>query len=396
MKAQAQPRLWTRDLVLLLGSTLLVWSSFYFLLPVLPLYVVQRLGGTPAQVGLLMAAVGVLSIVGRLFSGWACDRWGRRPVQLIFLLLFCAVVFSYNLATTFGVLLLVRFLHGWPFGGSTTAGQVVASDLVPAARRGEGIGYYALAQTAAMAIGPVLAFAILGGGDFGRLFVAAGLLAVGALVLAWLIRHPLVRDPAVQFSLATIFERRVLWISVVGLFIALGYSGVTSFISLHAQELGVANAGVFFTLYAVGMVTIRSLVGRVFDRRGPGLPMAAGLALLALCYITLALWRTEAGYLAGGLLFGLGYGASVPTMQAMVVNVVPPARRGSATATLFAIYDVGMSIGPYANGLLAEAGGYSTMYMVGAALLVVPALLFYGRVLREYRVAPPNARGSTE
>jgi MFS family permease len=387
MQSQAQRRLWTRDLVLLLGSTLLMWSSFYFLLPVLPLYVVQRLGGTPAKVGLLMAAVGVLSIVGRLVSGWAADRWGRRPVQLLFLALLCAIVFGYNVAATFGLLLLVRFLHGFPFGGSGTAGQVVASDLVPAERRGEGIGYYTLAQTLAMAVGPVLAFAILGRGDFGGLFVSAGLLGLGALVLAWCIRQPLVRDPTVKFSLAALFERRVLWMSIVGLFIALGYSGVTSFISLYAVELGVANPGVFYSLYAAGVLLIRWLMGRVFDRRGPGLVMGAGLVLLGLCYVTLALWRTEVGYLAGGLLFGLGYGASVPTVQAMAVSVVPPARRGAANATLFAIYEIGMSIGPYMNGLLAETGGgYHTMYLVGAALLVVPAVLFYGKVGREYRV----------
>jgi MFS family permease len=384
MQTQTHTRLWTRDFALLLGSTLLVWGSFYFLLPTLPLYVVQRLGGNPAQVGLLMAAVGVLSIVGRLFSGWAADRWGRRQVQLLFLALFCVIVFSYNLATTFGLLLLVRFLHGFPFGGGTTAGQVVVSDLVPAERRGEGIGYYTLAQTAAMAMGPVLAFAILGRGDFRRLFVTAGVLGVGALVLAWGIRHPLVRDPSVRFSLAGLFERRVLWMSIVGLFIALGYSGVTSFISLYAQELGVANPGIFYTLYAVGVVAIRSLMGRIFDRRGPGLVMAAGLALLGLSYVTLALWHTEPGYLVGGLLFGLGYGATVPTVQAMAISVVPAARRGAANATLFAIYDMGMSIGPYVNGLLAENGGYRTMYLAGAALLVVPAVLFYGRVMGEY------------
>jgi MFS family permease len=386
MQSPTHTRLWTRDFALLLGSTLLVWSSFYFLLPVLPLYVVQRLGGTPAQVGLLMAAVGVLSVVGRLFSGWAADRWGRRPVQLLFLALFAVIVFGYNLAATFGLLLLVRFLHGFPFGGGTTAGQVVASDLVPAERRGEGIGYYALSQTMAMAAGPALAFAILGRGEFGRLFVVAGLLGVGAFVLAWAIRHPLVRDPGVRFSLSGLFERRVLWMSVVGLFIALGYSGVTSFITLYAQELHVANPGVFYTLYAVGMVLVRAVVGRIVDRRGPGWVMAAGLALLALCYITLALSQTVLGYIAGGLLFGLGYGASIPTVQAMAVDVVPPARRGAANATLFAIFDTGMSIGPYLNGLLVESGGYRPMYLVGAALLAVPVLVFYRRVLGEYSV----------
>ena len=391
-QSATQPRLWTRDMILLLGSTFLMWSSFYFLLPVLPLYVVQRLGGTPAQVGLQMAVLGVLSVPARLFSGWACDRWGRRAVQLLFLAFFCVVMFSYNLATTFGILLLVRLVHGLPFGGGTTAGQVVASDLVPASRRGEGIGYYVLVGTLAMAMGPTLALTLLHRGDFGRVFVVAGLLALAALLLAWAIRHPPVRNPAARFSLAGLFEPRVLWVSMVGLFIALSYSAVVSFVSLYAQELGVANAGIFFTLYAVGMAIIRPAAGRIFDRRGPGLVMAGGLPLLALSYLALALWRTQAGYLAGGLFFGLGYGAVIPTLQAMAVNLVAPVRRGAANATLYAIFDGGMSIGPYLNGLLAEAGGYSTMYLAGAALLVVPAGLFFARVLPRYRVSGLGSR----
>jgi len=382
--SQSQPRLWARNSVLALGCTLLFWASFYLLMPVLPLYVVQRLGGSTAQVGLLTAAVNWLSVPARFVSGWACDRWGRRPVQLFFLALFCAVALGYNLATTFGLLLLLRLLHGLPFGGATTAGQVVVSDIVPAARRGEGIGYYTLAGTLTMAVAPTLAFAILNRGDYGQLFMLAALLAAGALLLAWLISHPQVRNPQARFSLAGLFEGRVLWVSIVGLFIALGYSAIISFVSLYAQEVGVANAGIFFSVYAVGVLLIRPLAGRLFDRRGPGPVMAGGLPLLAMSYLTLGLWRSEPGYLAGGLLFGLGYGAVIPVLQAMAVSVVPPERRGAANATLFAVFDLGMSVGPYVNALLAAAGGYSTMYLVAAALLVVPALLFYGPVLREY------------
>ncbi len=385
MQAPTHTRIWTRDFAMLVGSTFLLWSSFYFLTPVMPLYVVQGLGGTAAQVGLQFTAVNILSVVGRLVSGWACDRWGRRPVQILFLVLFCAAALSYNLATTFGALLLIRFLHGLPFGGSTTAGQVVASDLVPAARRGEGIGYYTLAGTVAMATGPALALAILGRGSFGRVFVVSGLLAGGALLLAWLIRQPPVSNPQARFTLGGLFERSVLGVSFVSLFIALGYSAVVGFISLYAVELGVANAGVFFTLYAVGVVVIRPLAGRLYDRRGPGWVMAGGLPLLGLSYLTLALWRAPAGYLAAGLLFGLGYGAVIPVLQAMTISLVPPARRGAANATLFAIFDVGMSASPYAYGLLVEAGGYPLAYLV-AAVLLVPAGVLFGKVLGEYNV----------
>ncbi|MBC7262121.1 MAG: MFS transporter [Chloroflexi bacterium] len=378
-------QLWSRDFILLLGSTLLIWGSFYFILPTLPLYVVQRLHGNPAQVGLLSGMLGITAVIARPLSGWAADRWGRRPVQLLFLLLFAVVVLTYNFATSMAMLVLIRLLHGIPFGAATTAGMTVAADLVPASRRGEGIGYYALAQTLSMAVGPVLAFAILGGGHFSRLFLTTSLIAFAALMLAWAIRHPPVRNAHASFSWQSIFEMRVGWLALTALFIALGYSGIVSFVTLYGEQLHVGNAGLFFTLYALGMMLARPGTGQAFDRRGPAPVVAGGLAILFLAYLLLALWRTAMGFLCAGLLYGVGYGAVVPSIQAMAVNMVPAVRRGAANATVFSIFDIGMSVGPYLLGLLAQAmGGYAEIYLVAAALLAVPTLLFFWRVMPGY------------
>jgi len=377
--------LWTRNYVLLLGSTLLVWSSYYFLMVIMPLFVTRELGGSKAQVGLLSSVLGVAAVAARLTGGWACDRWGRRPVQLLFLAWFALVAFGYNLVATLPMLFLLRFVHGFPFGGGTTSNMTVASDLVPPERRGEGIGYYATSQMAAYAVGPTLAFFILERSGFGGIFTAAGLLGMGALVLAWSIHHPRVCDPTVRFRPGAILEKRVLWMSVFALFIALGYSGLVTFVSLYAEQVGVRNAGWFFTLYALGVLLVRPLTGRMFDRRGPTVPVMAGLLGMVGALVTLALWRNPLGFHLAGVLYGLTYGACFPSIQAMAVGVVPPARRGAASATLFAVFDVGMTIGPYANGLLAEtSGGYPLVFLVGGAVLLIPALLFFTRVLPEY------------
>lgn len=386
METSSRDELWSRDFILLLGSTLLLWGSFYFILPTLPLYVVQQLHGNPAQVGLLSGVLGITAVIARPLSGWAADRWGRRPVQLLFLLLFAVVVLTYNFAASVALLVLIRLLHGIPFGAATTAGMTVAADLVPRSRRGEGIGYYTLAQTLSMALGPVLAFAILGGGQFPRLFLTASLIAFAALLLAWAIRHPLVRDAQASFTWQSMIEKRVGWLSLTALFIALGYSGIVSFVTLYGEELHVGNAGLFFTLYALGMMLVRPGAGQAFDRQGPSAVVAGGLALLFLAYLMLALWRTAAGFLCAGLLYGLGYGAVVPSIQAMAVNMVPAVRRGAANATVFSIFDIGMTVGPYVLGLLAQAmGGYAAVYLVAAILLAVPTLLFFWRVMPEYQ-----------
>ncbi|MGQ9494589.1 MAG: MFS transporter [Anaerolineae bacterium] len=387
MQPTSQDKLWTRNFILLLGSTLLLWSSFYFILPTLPLYVVERLRGSPAQVGLLSGVLGVTAVLARPFAGWAADRWGRRSVQIVFLLLFALVILSYNWATSVPLLVLIRLLHGIPFGAATTATMTVAADLVPVSRRGEGIGYYALAQTLSMAIGPVLAFSLLRGGQFARLFLVASIIAFAALALAWAIRHPLVRNPTASFSLESILERQVGWLALTALLIALGYSGIVSFVTLYAEELHVANAGWFFTLFALGMMLVRPGAGRIFDQRGPATVIGGGLLLLFLAYLCLALWRSATGFLCAGLVYGLGYGAVVPSIQAMAVNMVPAVRRGTAGATVFSVFDLGMTVGPYLLGLLAQAmGGYAAVYGLAAVLLLLPTLLFFWRVMPGYHM----------
>ncbi len=379
------PRLWTRDYALVLGSTLLVWASYYGLMVVMPLYATEVLGGNRAQVGLLSSILALSSVPARLAGGWACDRWGRRPVQLAFLALFVLAAFSYPLAATFPLLLLLRFLHGVPFGGGTTANMTVGSDLVPAERRGEGMGYYAASQVMAYAVGPPLAFFVLARSGFDGFFTVAGLLAAGSLLLGWLIHQPRVSDPTARFRLSAVLEKRVLWMSLMGLFIALGYSGLVTFATLYAGQVGVSNAGPFFTLYALSVLAVRPLVGKLFDRHGPSLPVLAGLAGMMAGFVLLTCWRSPLGFHLSAVLYGLSYGACFPSLQAMAVAVVEPERRGAAGATLFAIFDVGMTIGPYANGLLADTrGGYPLVFLTGAAVLVVAVLLYLTRVRAEY------------
>jgi MFS family permease len=385
MQTGPDKKLWSRDFVLFLGSTVLVWTSFYSLLATLPIYVVQHLAGSQTHAGLLSGLLTITAVLSRPLAGYAVDRWGRRWIQLASLLLFCAVAFSYNLAQSLFMLLAIRLLHGIPFGIATTASNTVAADLVPTARRGEGIGYFALAQTLATAVGPALALTVLGNGQFTRLFVVTGLIAVGGLVVASAIRYPAIRNPAMMFSLRSLIERRVGWLSLAALFVAVSYGSVVSFITLYAGELGIAHAGLFFSVYAAGLLLARLVTGQIFDQRGPRPVVAGSVGLLLVGYVVLALWQTELGFLCAALLLGLG--AVSPTLQAMAANMVPAARRGAANATLFVCFDIGIGLGSYLLGALAqEAGSYATMYLVAGAILVIPALLFFLVVMPRYRV----------
>ncbi len=379
-------KLWSRDFVLFTCSTVVLWLSFYFLLPTLPIFVVQVLGGSQTDVGLLSAVVTLSALLTRPLAGFAVDRWGRRWIHLAFLALFCAVVFSYTCVRSLAVLFLVRMLQGIPFAVTTTASSTVAADLVPAARRGEGIGYFAMAQTLAMAFGPALALGVLGNGQFKELFLATGMIAVGALALALLVRYPAIRDPSARLALRSVLERRVGWVSLTALFCAAGYGAVVTFITLYATELGIQRAGLFFSVYAAGLVLTRAFSGRVLDRYGPRWVVGAGLGISVVGYVLLAMWRVEAGFLSSAFLLGLGMGVLTPSLQTMAVNLVPAERRGAANGTLYSAMDMGIGFGSYALGALGQASGsYGTMYFAAAGAVLVAALLFFGLAMPKYK-----------
>ncbi len=385
MQRTAEQQFWTRNFLILFSASFLSWGSLHFLLPTLPLYITQYLGASPAQVGLVSSVLTISAVVGRPLAGQALDRFGRRWVTIAFAALFALAAFSYSLAVTLPLLAAIRFVHGLPFGGATTSYDTVAADLIPPQRRGEGLGAYGMASTLAMAIAPALALGIVGQGQFTRLFVSAGLAALGALLLAVALRYPDVHNSGGILTGSSIFERRVAWLALAAALALPGFGGVVTFVTLYAAELGVARSGLFFTVYAAGVLLSRVVAGRVFDRHGPRPNAVASLACLAASYAVLGLWRTELGYFCAALMLGPGMGMLLPSLGAMAANLVPAERRGAANATVGVAIDVGIGGGANLMGYLAQAlGGYGPMYLTAALGMLLPALLFFVKVIPQY------------
>jgi len=374
-------KLWSRDFVVLWGSTLVWWLGFFLVLGVVPMFAVNRLQCSESQLGLISSAMTITAMLARPWAGYAVDRWGRRWVHIASFVVFAGALFAYGQVGSLAMLLLLRTLKGVPFAFSTTASLTVAADLVPAARRGEGLGHFGMAGQLAMAVAPAIGLWLLGDGRYTLVFGTAAGLVLCAACLASLLRHPLVRDPEARPSLGGILEKRVLGIALITLLIEAGFGSVVVFVTLYAAQLGVANAGLFFTLYSVGALTSRLVAGRTFDRQGPARVVGVGLGLLLASYAALAFWQTETGLLCAAFVMGLALGAVVLSLETMAVNAVPAVRRGAASATYNAGFDLGICIGTSVLGAVAHAAGsYATMYLVAGGIVVVAGGLFFGVV----------------
>lgn len=383
-----QQPLWTKDFLLIFTANLLVFISFYCLLPTLPLFVTDYLGSDVSAVGYIFGFFALAAVIARPLAGFAVDTTGRKIVLFISLFLLVAAIAIYNFATTVLLLFSIRMIHGLCWGFATTAAGTVATDIVPAARRGEGIGYYGLSNTFAMAAGPALGLVIVSHTSFTVLFTGSSLLAAAALVcvLAITYKETAAKETAaartqqlVEIRLATLFETRVLIYAVITFFIAILYSSIISFVTLLGKELGIANPGSYFLAYASTLILSRPYAGKALDSSGPKTIMAIGFAALALSFILLFFTSSYFGFVASGLCLGVGFGIVQPTTLALAINRVEPLRRGAANGTIFTAFDLGVGLGSILLGLLSEYAGLATMYLICALLVIIPLVLFYGQ-----------------
>ncbi len=405
---QTLEKIWNKNFTLHWLTNFLTTLGFYMLLPTLPVFAVKVLGASNSQVGYIIGFYSLTAVTIRPLAGYAFDNYGRKQVYIGALILFSIFVFSYNLATSLTFLLVLRFLHGFSWGVTTTGGGTIAADLLPSPRRGEGIGYFGLSMTIAMALGPMIGVwllgsplpflatstasgagnifsrVFLGSGNYGQLFLIAGLTAALAIVIAALVKYPLIPLSRKSLTLNAFVESRVLPICAVMLLSTLVYGGLVSFITLYSDELGIANGGLFFLIYAIAMSLTRPIAGKQFDRRGPKIANIIGYSFLIAGYLLLAGSREIYGFLGAGILLGIGNGYVWPTLQTMVINLVEPQRRGVANSTFFSGIDIGIGLGSIVMGWIANQASIGSTFLISAFILVLPAAYLLITVLKDY------------
>ncbi|MCL5057020.1 MAG: MFS transporter [Actinobacteria bacterium] len=378
------PKLWTRNFILICLANLLVLTSFYILFPTLPVFIVRVLKGDESDVGYIIGVLSLTAVLVRPLAGFLFDAVGRKKILVLAVIGFSLVMVSYNLVTSLALLFALRALHGFTWGFTNTGSGTVASDVVPPQRRGEGLGYYGMSNTLAMAAGPGLGMYIISLTGFTQLFNMSFALAIAGSVCILAISYPENRpQKKAVISLESFFEPKVLSLYWIIFFTAVVYGGIMSFVTLYGEHIGIKNAGTYFLAYAVTLLITRPLSGRYYDRKGPAGIMAAGFISIALSFVILFASKGLVMFLLSAATLGIGYGIVQPTTMAIIINRVAPFRRGAANSTYFSGIDLGMGLGSIMLGFLSKKVGLSYMYLSCSLIILIPMVLFY---LKEARV----------
>lgn len=360
-------KLFTRNFLLTTLSTFTLFTSFYFLLVTLPLYILI-IGGTKSEIGLIIGVFTISAVLLRPHLGREVDRRGRKNVLIAGLLVFLLSMLLYDYARSVTSLLVLRVLHGIGWGAATTAATTLIADIAPPRRRGEAMGFFGMAANVAMAIGPVLSIMLLDASSFTLLFAISAAVALASLLLVLPVSETIVVHPETP-----LFSREAFFPSSIMFIVTLTYGAIVSFLPLFAREQGIANPGVFFTVFAITLILVRVLAGKISDIRGRKFVIVPGMVL-----ITLGLWVLSNAdsllyFLAAALLYGLGFGSVHPALIALLVDRVGERGRGAAMGTFTAAFDLGIGAGSIVLGIVLQFSGFKEMYLLSALIVLAGA-----------------------
>ncbi|MBB3188420.1 MFS transporter [Microbacter margulisiae] len=379
--------LWNRDFILLTLSNFLLCITYYALISTLPIYLAVNLHADNSAIGIVLAVYTIASVLVRPFSGFALDKFGRKMIFLAALILYTAVFVGYIVAISIAFITLLRFMQGLGWGVATISGATMAVDIMPANKRGEGIGFYSLSTTLGMSVGPIIGLFIARQWDYMAMFW--GLLLISSLgaLSGYLVKIPRNATPAIanlNLNLHNLFEPKALSSSFNLLIVMMAYGGLLSFVALYGREVGVQNTSLFFLIFAIGIAISRITVGKVFDKHGPARILTLCLILDIFGFAMLALLKTPMGYFASAMIIGFGNGVVFPVFQTMVNNLAEPSHRGAANSTLYTALDLGMGSGMVAVGIISEHTSLSISFLICALLCIAGLVLFRRYVLGYY------------
>jgi MFS family permease len=380
--ANDYPALWSGQYTLTILGTLFIFIPYALFLPVLPVYILERLHGSLEAAGSVNAVFLIASVLFRAQTMWLEALFGRRRTLLASCFLFFVSNCLYLVATHTVTLIATRFFSGICFAIANTSIMSLGSRLAPRQRIGEGLAYLTTVVTAGTAIGPFAGLSLARAYGFAAVFVFSALMTFIGLVITFAIRIPddIANEPRIvcRFNFRENYEFKAVPVSTALLLMAVAYSGVISFVSVYAKQLHLLFAGSwFFVVLSVFSIVSRLATGRLYDRFGANAVMYPAIFLLSAGLLLLGMASSSAALLTAAALVGLAYGIAVPSVQTIAIQKSPSHRISAVTATVFTFLDMGMGAGAYIVGVGIHALGYAGLYLLLSPLVLSVSFLYY-------------------
>ncbi len=369
--------------------------GLFLVLPVFALEARKYPGGDdPAMIGLAMGIYGLTQGILQIPFGIASDKFGRKPVIILGLLVFAIGSVWAGCADSLQSLLVGRALQG--AGAVSAAVTAMLADLTRDVVRTKAMALVGASISLMFALSLVLSPWLAGWIGLSGLFFLTAVLALGGMaVVRWTVPdEPHNLGPSDRSGLAEVVRDSGLMRLNLGVFI-LHAVQLAMWVAIPAMlvQAGLAKLD-HWQIYLPAVVASFVVMGAVFAMERRGFLRAAFLAAVAMiAVVQLALlWvasiTPSLQALAALLfLFFCGFNALEATMPSLTSRVAPQASRGAAMGLYNTLQSLGFFAGGWLGGLGAKLYGTQGIFVSCTLLMVLWLVVAWPMVVPQ----PKNA-----
>ena len=379
---------WKDNLRIAWFGCFLTGASISLVVPFMPIFV-EQLGIEGDQVAFYSGlAISVSAISAAFVSpiwGILADKYGRKPMMIRAGLAMTITMGGLAFVPNVFWLLFLRFLNGVFTGFVPNATALIASQ-VPKDRSGYALGTLSTGVVAGTLTGPFV------GGFIAEIFGIRNvfLLVGGFLFLAAILTILFIKENFQPVPKEKALPTRELFTSVkypfllINLFltsfvIQFAAQSIGPILALYVRDLGQKENLLFVSGLIVSSMGLSSMMssgvmGRLGDKVGNHRLLIVAQAYSALIYLLCANASTPLELGIYRFLFGLGTGALVPGINALLSRMTPKAGISRVFAFNQVFFYLGGVIGPLAGSVVAEQFGYHSVFYATAACVALSCL----------------------
>lgn len=369
-----------RNVLIIFGVTLIAVMGISSITPAFP-GIIKYFGISIQQVGWLIAAFTLPGIFLTPVTGILADRIGRKLVLIPSLLVFGIAGFLCSFMTDFHSLLALLFIQGIGASSLSSINITLIGDLYTGEKRTALMGYNASILSIGTAAYPAIGGLIA---TFGWQYIFyLPLLAIPLALYVWLgLDNPEPKDPQ---SIGEYFKR--IWkninqSSVWGLFLVnmlvfvLLYGAyLTYFPIMLSERLQATSVQIGLSMSVMSLVTAAtaSQLGRLNMLLKPRYLLMIGAGFYMLSMLTLLIATSWAYVVIAVVLFGLGHGMMIPSIQNLLVGFASIKERAAFMSFNSMVLRIGQTLGPLVVGIFYAFGGLEASFLTGASVAFVMA-----------------------
>lgn len=375
--------------VLVLASFIDMLGSF-LLYPFFALYITERFGVDMIQVGLLFAVFSAGNIIGSMVGGALADKYGRRIMIIIGLVISGIGSIFMGLVDDLNVFFILAASLGLVGNIGGPARQAMVVDLLPKEKQAEGFGIMRIFMNLAATAGPILG-GFLASQSYMWLFLADAVSSFITAVIVFIVipetKPEKPEDKPEESVISTIVGyKEVLKDGVFMLFLFVSaimvmvYMQMNSTLSVFLRDVHgfpTQGFGLLLSMNALMVVLFQFWITKRISKYAPMKVMAIGSLFYIVGFGMYGFISAVYLFFIAMIIITIGEMIVTPIQQTAVASFAPEDKRGRYMAMYGFSWGIPNLFGIYVAGLIMVNIGPSWVWYIAAILSLISVVGFW-------------------